>query len=66
MAAPKSSQQKKEGLKTRTVDGKVVKPVLYNGRANGHGKYIAAEVDGKFVTDKNGKPLPFKSVGLLK
>lgn len=63
MAAPKSSQQKQAGQRTRLLDGKVVKAVLYNGRANGYGKFMAAEIDGKIVTDDTGCPLPFNQVG---
>lgn len=38
----------------KTFDGKVVKPVLYNGRQIGHGKYIAAQFeDGTLATNDN-------------
>lgn len=64
MAAPKSQAQKGT-QKKRMLDGKVVRGVLYNGKALGHGKFMAAEVDGQFVTDQNGCPLPWKLVGQL-
>lgn len=51
--------------RVRKLDGKVVKACLYNGHAIGHGKYFAAEVEGKLVVDKNGKPVPFRSCGRL-
>lgn len=65
MAAPKSTAKKQEGQKVRMLDGKVVKPVLYIGRAVGHGKYFTGEVDGKLVCDDSGKPLPFRQIGEL-
>jgi hypothetical protein len=51
--------------KTRMLDGKIVKPVLYAGRHEGHGTYMAGAIEGELVLDKNGKPLPFKSIGIL-
>lgn len=66
MASAKTGGNKKtDGLRIRMLDGKKVIPVLYNGRAVGHGKYFAAEVDGKFILDANGKPMEFKQVGEL-
>jgi hypothetical protein len=47
------------------LDGKIVKPVLYAGRHEGHGTYMAGAIEGELVLDKNGKPLPFKSIGIL-
>lgn len=52
-------------LKTRKLDGKVVKAVLYNGRANGNGKYFAGEVDGKLVLNEVGVPIPLREIGTL-
>jgi len=49
----------------RMFEGKVVKPVLYAGRHEGHGTYMAGAIEGELVCDKNGKPLPFKSIGIL-
>lgn len=51
--------------KIRVVDGKRVLPVLYNGRAVGHGKYFAASIDGQLMLDADGKPLKFRQVGEL-
>lgn len=49
----------------RKFNGKIVKACLYNGRAIGHGKYFAAEIDGDLVVDENGKPVPFQRCGQL-
>jgi len=47
----------------KTIDGKVVTPVLYAGKALGHGKYIAGHLEGKLVMDSSGaKPLPYKAI----
>lgn len=63
MASPKTSAQK--GVqRVRKLDGQVVRPVLYNGRAVGHGKYFAAEVNGQLVLDESGKPEQYRQVGI--
>lgn len=51
--------------KKRMLDGKEVKPVWYCGKWEGYGSYMAGHIDGITVCDKNGKPLPFRSVGNL-
>ena len=51
--------------KLRRLNGKVVRPVLYNGRALGHGKYFAGEVDNQLVCDAQGKPFYFKTIGTV-
>lgn len=65
MAAAKTGSGKKLPQRIRKLGEKIVKITLYNGRGIGHGKYYAAEVDGRLVVDENGKPLPFRSVGQL-
>lgn len=65
MAVAKTGSNKKVQQRVRRLDGKVVKIVLYNGRACGHGKYLAAEVDGKLVEDATGRPLPYRQVGTI-
>lgn len=52
--------------KVRIYNGKIVKPVLFNGRSAGMGKYFAAQIDGQLVCDSSGKPLKYKGVGILK
>jgi hypothetical protein len=48
---------------SKTYDGKKVKPVLYVGTAVGHGRYIAAQDEGgRLVTDRDGRPLPFREI----
>ena len=43
----------------KSVDGKVVKPVLYKDKT--YGSYMAAKFDdGSLVLDHSGKPLPYK------
>lgn len=68
MAAPKSSSQKNPG-RIRKLGGDVVKQVLYNGRASGHGKYYAGYIGGvpseSLISDSNGKPLHFNLIGQL-
>jgi hypothetical protein len=65
MAAPKSSSDKVHG-RLRKLNGKVVKPVLFNGRAVGGGKYMAGEVDGKLVMiDGTDIPAKLRSIGTL-
>jgi small ligand-binding sensory domain FIST len=49
----------------RRVGKTEVKPVLYNGRAIGQGKYFTGSVDGQIITDLNGKPLPLREIGKL-
>jgi hypothetical protein len=66
MAGAKTGGNKKTaGLRLWMLNGKKITPVLYNGRACGHGKYFAGEVDGKLVVDDDGKPVPFAQIGEL-
>jgi len=73
MAASKTNPQaggRTPGFKTsynrrRMLDGKEVKPIWYCGKWEGHGSYMAGHIDGITVCDKNGKPLPFRSAGIL-
>ena len=49
--------------KEKVFDGKKVKPVLYVGSYVGHGRYIAAQEEGgKLVSDKEGKPIPYRQI----
>ena len=64
MAAPKTQAQKGQ-QRTRKIDGQIVRPVLYNGRAVGHGKYLAGEVNGQLVLDESGRPLQYRILGQL-
>lgn len=51
------AQQHKE------IDGKKIKPTLYVGTAVGHGRYIAAQDEGgKLVTDRDGRPIPYREI----
>jgi len=47
----------------KTVNGKIIKPVMYMGRRIGHGNYIAGQDDGgNMITDADGKPVPFADI----
>lgn len=65
MGAPASKRRNLEGARVRKLDGEVVRPVLYNGRSVGHGKYFAASVNGQLVLDANEKPVLFREAGTL-
>ena len=49
----------------RRVGKEPVKPVLYNGKAVGEGKYFTGEVNGKIVIDENNRPVPLREIGQL-
>jgi hypothetical protein len=65
MGKPKSKGVGAGVNRERMLNGKVVQNCLYNGIASGHGKYFAAMVDGQLIVDENGRPLPFREVGVL-
>ena len=48
----------------RRLDGKEVVPVLYYGKPIGYGKYISGSVNGELVCDANGKPVPYRLIGI--
>lgn len=64
MAAPKTQAQKGT-QKVRKLNGQIIRPVLYNGRACGHGKYFAGEVNGQLVLDSTGRPEEYRTLGIL-
>ena len=64
MAAPKTQAQKGT-QKRRMLGDQVVRPVLYNGRAIGHGKYLAAEINGQLVLGSDGRPQQYRQTGVL-
>jgi flavin-dependent dehydrogenase len=49
----------------RRIGKEPVKPVLYNGRGVGHGKYLTGEVNGDIILDANGVPLRLRQIGEL-
>jgi hypothetical protein len=49
----------------RRIGKDPVKPVLYNGKAVGEGKYFTGEVNGVVVRDSNGRPIPLREIGEL-
>jgi hypothetical protein len=56
---------KTDGRAHKIVNGTKVFPVLYVGKYNGHGKYIAAAIDSlsinkELILDSTGKPIPYK------
>lgn len=71
MAAPAQKAGSRTGFRTsvnkkRYHNDKLVTPVWYHGSRFGHGNYMAAAIDGVTQEDKNGKPIPFRSIGSLK
>ena len=48
----------------RMLDGKEVVPVLYYGKPVGHGKYMSGKVNNEMICDSNGKPLPYRGIGV--
>lgn len=58
---PANRGQKASGYRV-TGSGKLVLPVLYLGRALGHGKYMAAGIDSELVRDNAGKPLAYRDL----
>jgi hypothetical protein len=64
MAAPKAKSGS-SSQRYRMLNDKQVKPVLFNGRAQGGGKYMAGEVDGKLVLSDNGQPEYYNRIGEL-
>lgn len=54
----------KKTQRVRMYEGKVVKPVLFDGKNTGLGKYMAASIDDVLVINpKTGKPYEYKSLG---
>lgn len=64
-AAKTGAKKKNYTGRVRMLDGKVVKPVLYNGKSAGLGKYFAGAVNEQLVCDENGKPYYFREIGQL-
>lgn len=60
MAGVKQSKGDGRGHRVRMLDGKIVTPIAYGANMK-----MVGEVDGKMVVDKDGKPIPFKSIGEL-
>ena len=58
------SSQKEKTTGHRRLNGKEVLPVLYYGKARGYGKYISGSVNGELVCNANGKPVPYKLIGI--
>ena len=54
-------QNRGKGAELRSFNGKKVTPVMYDGRALEHGKYVAAKYveGGTLVRDMTGKPVPY-------
>ena len=58
----KASALGKQQQYARVHNGEIVRPVLYDGRATGHGKFFAAAIGDKMI-EQNGRPVPFRSIG---
>lgn len=74
-ASSKTGQSKKNPGRVRRLDGLVVKPFLFDGRAGGYGKYWAGyrpdntkkdqTVWDAAVLDEDGRPVEFRLCGVL-
>lgn len=63
MVSKNNPARRAEAKQEKTYQGKVVKPVLYVGTHVGHGRFVAAQDEGgTMVTDKQGKPIPFRQI----
>ena len=62
MAAP---NYKKNPGRVRMLNGQKVVPVLYNGSALGHGKYLAGSINENLILDEDKKPIQFSKIGEL-
>ena len=58
----KASALGKQQQYARVHEGNVVRPVLYDGRHAGHGKFFAAAIGDRMI-EQDGKPVPFRSIG---
>jgi len=66
MAAKGSvSKHKDPNQRVRMLDGEPVRPVLYNGRGIGHGKYFTGEVKGQVICNDKGVPMYLRDIGDL-
>jgi len=61
VAGSKNNPNSRQLHRDHTYNGQKVKPVLYDGRHAGHGKYYAIELENNkgMITDKTGMPLSF-------
>jgi hypothetical protein len=67
MAISKNSKSNRgAGQRKRFVGDEEVQAVYYYGKHLGHGAFMAGAVNGELILDKDGRPLPLKSVGELK
>lgn len=56
----------KKSQRVHMHEGQVVKPVLFDGKNTGSGKYMAASIDDVLVINpKTGKPYEYKTFGVL-
>lgn len=70
-----TGQKKKNPGKVRMYQGKVIRPVLYNGRAIGQGLFYGGHIVDPsqrdatawdlMVKDENGVPVPLDQIGEL-
>ena len=67
MAGAKIAKRNIEGLRVRKLEDKVVKPVLFNGRSAGLGKYLAGSFDNgnTLIENQDGTPIPYYQIGIL-
>jgi hypothetical protein len=67
VAKYKTEKKSSVGTKKRYIGEDIVTHTLYDGHSIGHGgSYMTGSVKDELVKDKNGKPLPLKTIGILK
>ncbi len=64
MAGSKNNPNSRTGgaESKRYYNGQVCKPVLYDGNKVGKGKCMAAELNNEIVLNKDGMPIPYRSL----
>lgn len=62
MAAPKKTANGKVPQKVRILNGKIIRPTLYDGS---YGKYMAATIEDKILYSDSGRPIEYKNAGVL-
>ena len=58
------AHEKDKTYQYKFVDGKKIKPVLYDGKLAGFGKYMAGAFvnSSELVRDSNGRVLPYNQI----
>jgi hypothetical protein len=65
MSGADKKKGKDKSSSNKTVGGVKVNPTLYVGHRVGHGRYIAAKLEGSgklVINERTGKPVPYGSI----